>query len=115
MKNRERKLPAGMTVEASYVMTMVILALAFLIRTAYGRYRRATEVMHLHHVEEQLRYREEEEERVLPDGQAVRSSGRVEGYVRQDDWEKEITMKVHEPEELLRKLTIWRQGGGQEK
>lgn len=99
--------PASLTVEASYVMAMVILALAVLIRTAYGQWARTTEVMKLHWRVEQLRYQEEDQERSLGHGQVTRESGKVEGYVQTPGWEKAISAGVHEPEEALRIITVF--------
>lgn len=99
--------PASMTVEASYVMATVIIALAVLIRTAYGQCARTTGVMKLHWRVEQMRYQEEDQERSLDHGQVARKSGKVEGYVQTAGWEKAITAGVYEPEEALRLITIF--------
>ena len=112
---RTFRLPASMAVEASYVMTMVIVALAVLIRAAYGQCVKTTEVMNLHRTVEQLRYREEpEEEQRLSRGRAWRDADKAGGFVNAEMWEKEITAGVHEPEEFLRMLSIFEpeEGGG---
>jgi len=103
-----------MTVEASYVMAIVIFTLAVLIRTAYFQYRKTGEVMGLHCVVEQLRCREEEQAKILPHGQAERSGSQVEGYIDGGTWKKEITAGVHEPEGFLRKIGIFEKGEVQE-
>ena len=75
-----KKYKASLTVEASYVMAMVVFALAVLVRTAYSRCVETAEVMKLHWRVEQLRYQEEDREKSLNFGQVVKSSGKVEGY-----------------------------------
>lgn len=115
MGNKEHQLSASITVEASYVMAVVIMSMAVMIRAASGQCLRTAQVMHLHHMVEQLRYRESDEERTWGYGKAARDSGQVEGYVKTEDWEKEIRERVHEPEEILRLLTIFEGEGGQPK
>ena len=115
MKNTGHSLSAGITVEASYVMALVLMVLAVLIRTALGQCRYTTQVMRLHHVTEQLRYQETDEERTWSHGQVRRKNGHVDGYAKTDGWEKRITEKAHEPEEILRMLTIFQQKEGQQK
>lgn len=98
---------ASLTVEASYVMAIVIVALAVLIRTAYSQCARTTDVMKLHWRVEQLRCQEEDQEKAIERGQVTRESGRVEGYIKCAGWEKEISAGAHEPEEALRLITIF--------
>ena len=43
-----RRISASMTVEASYIMAMVLLSLAVLIRTAYFECGKTTKIMQLH-------------------------------------------------------------------
>lgn len=100
-------LEASLTVEASYVMAMVILSLAVLIRTAYSQCARTTAVMKLHWRVEQLLGQEEDQDKALDHGQVSREDGKVEGYIRTAGWEKEISVGVHEPEEALRLITIF--------
>ena len=102
-----KKYKASLTVEASYVMAMVVFALAVLVRTAYSRCVETAEVMKLHWRVEQLRYQEEDREKSLNFGQVVKSSGKVEGYIHDGDWEKESAAGVHEPEEALRLITMF--------
>lgn len=96
-----------MTVEASYVTAVVILALSVLIRTAYAECGKTTKIMRLHCVVEQLRFGEENERKALPDGQVQRKDKQVEGYVNTGIWKKEITVEIHEPEEVLRKIAVF--------
>ena len=114
---KEIRLPASMDVEASYVMTMVILALAVLIRAAYAQCSRTVRVMYLHRAVEQMRCREGAEgEETLAYGTVWKGSGKVKGTVKSEIWEKEITAGIHEPEEFLRTLTIFvpEEGGGRD-
>lgn len=108
-KRRIGKLSASITVEASYVMAMVLLALSIMIRTAYVRWEKATEIMHLHHVIEQLRNQEEEQNRLLKHGQVRREKETAEGYIRTETWEKRIEAGVYQPEEELRKWSVFQQ------
>lgn len=115
MKSRcqkEFQLTASITVEAAYVMVMVILALTIMIQAAYGQCKKTTEVMKLHYIVEQVRHQEEKKNCILPHGQVSCNSGQVKGYIHTEAWEKEIVVQVHEPEELLRKMTIleWADG-----
>lgn len=91
-------------------MAIVILALAVLIRTAYFQCGKTTELMRLHCVVEQLRCREKEQVKVLQYGQAERTSAQVNGYIDMGIWRKEITVGLHEPEELLRKIGAFEKG-----
>lgn len=113
-RKKGRGLPAGIAVEASYVMAMVILALAVLIKGAYGQCGRITRVMNLHCAVQMRRSQEEPQEKSWPWGYVSIESGRVKGYMRSGDWEKQITVPFHEPEETLRKLTIPEEMGGRQ-
>ena len=73
-----QKLPASMTVEASYVMAIVILALSVLIQTAYRQCHKTTEVMRLHRLIEQLCYEETEQSCSLLNGKVSSNSKEVE-------------------------------------
>lgn len=114
MEKRKEKhsLPASLAVEASYVMAMVILALAVLIKGAYGQCRRTTRAMNLHYAAEMLRSQEEPRDKSWSWGHVTVKSGQVEGYMMSGDWKKEITVSIYEPEETLRKLTIPEEIGG---
>lgn len=101
------KIPASMTVEASYIMAMVILCLAVLIRTAYDQCGKATKVMNLHYIVEQLRWREEEQSRTLKQGCVNRDSEQVDGYIDGRTWRKEITVELYEPEKILREMAVF--------
>ena len=107
--NNTRKLPAGITVEASYVMAIVILSLAVLIRTAYAQWRKTAEVMDLHYHVEQARYQEGEVSRNLSRGMVEKRDDEVEGYIDTGRWKKEISVKIYEPEKLLRKIAVFEQ------
>jgi hypothetical protein len=112
----EKKFSASYTVEASYVMAIVLLSLSVLIRTAYGRYQEETAVMRLHHVVEQLRGQEGEEENGRTfgpssggwSGQVKRNSGKVQGSLEGEICSKEIEEQIHEPENMMRKVSIWK-------
>ncbi len=102
---------ASYTVEASCVMAMVLLSLAMLIRTAYGRCRQETGIMKLHHTVEMLRCREDETDWDFSSGawtgQAERDAGQVSGSAYGEDWKKEITVQLREPEQMMRMLTVF--------
>ena len=101
-----QKLPASMTVETSYVMAIVILALSVMIQTAYRQCKKTTEVRKLHQLVEQVCYEETEQSHSLLNGEVSSNSKEVEGYIQIDSWNKQITVQVHEPEEFLRKMTV---------
>lgn len=104
-------LSASYTVEASYVMAVVILSLALLIRTAYGRYLEAVGIMRLHHIVEFMRGQEKSEQRDFSvtdgTGNVVRKKDKVLGNVSGGTWKKEISAGVHRPEDWMRMLTIF--------
>ncbi len=108
-----RRFSASYTVEASYVMAIVILSLAVLIRTAYGQCVEFTGFMRLHYMVEFVRSREAETEKKLSlsggGGSVQRKDDEVSGTAVGDGWEKEIEASVHEPEKLMRMLTVFDQ------
>lgn len=108
------RLSASMTVEASYIMAIVILALAVLIRTAYLQCGKTVQVMHLHCAVEQLRSREGEDNKMLIHGQVERNLKQVEGYTDGKTWRKEIVVDTYEPEEILRKIAVFEKHNGTE-
>lgn len=101
------RVSASMTVEASYIMVMVLLSLAVLIRTAYVECGKTAKIMELHRAVERLRFGEEAQEKRLPHGQAKRDKDQVEGYIEGGSWKKEILSGVYEPEEMLRKIAAF--------
>ncbi len=110
-RRRKRRGPAASgTVEASYVMAIVMLSLSLLIRTAYERCRENTGVMRLHHMVELARCREEEEETEISlpaiNGKVLRRGDTVCGAAGRG-WQKEIEAKVHRPENRMRLLTVF--------
>lgn len=109
---RFKKYSASLTVEASYVMSIIILALVILVRTAYMRCGKTAEVMRLHCAVEQLRYREEEQKKIFSCGQAQRKGSQAEGYIDRGTWKKEIAAKICEPEEFLRRIAAFEMGDG---
>ncbi len=108
------KCSASMTVEASYIMGMVILVLAVIIRTAYFQWGKTVETMGLHYIVECLRSREDGQIKTLHHGQAERTLEQVEGYIDTGTWKKEITAKIYEPERILRKMAAFERNGIQE-
>ncbi len=111
-KNRKiNKCSASITVEASYIMGMVILVMAVLIRTAYFQCQKTVETMRLHYIVECLRSREDKQIKILPHGQAERTLEQVEGYIDTGTWKKEITAGVYEPERILRNMAAFEKNG----
>lgn len=92
-------------------MAMVLLSLAMLIQTAYSRCRQETGIMKLHHTVEMLRCREDETSWDFSSGawtgQAEKDAGQVCGSAYGEDWKKEITLKIREPEQMMRMLTVF--------
>ena len=54
MQEKIWKIQASYTVEASYIMSMVILSLAVLIRAAYGQYLDKTSLFLMNYAVERL-------------------------------------------------------------
>ena len=104
---QRRVVSASMTVEASYVMALTILALAVMIRASGFQRQKTVDVMNLHCAVERLQYREDERQAELPFGRVEREGGRIKGYTNTDKWKKEIDVKFSEPEEILRKLAAF--------
>lgn len=106
-----KKFSAGYTVEASYIMAMVLLSLSVLIRSGYTKYKEETGIMRLHHVVEQLRGQEKEEDKVLNLGEwnieAGRFKTKAEGTFKDRGRQKKIQAGVHEPENMMRLLTVF--------
>lgn len=129
---RRGSVQASYTVEASYVMTIVILALTLLIQTAYSRCCEETGIMRLHHRVELLRsceieaqqavflqpWEEQGSESWIADmegtfssqtwsGEVLREEQKIQGNACGDGWQKEITAQIHAPENQMRMLTIF--------
>ncbi len=106
----KRYYQASYTVEATYIMAITFLALSVLIRTAYMQYEKETGIMRLHHIVEQLRGQEKEENRSLSLGrwrlQAARYEEEAEGSLEGDHGGREISTKIHDPENMMRKMII---------
>lgn len=96
-------LSASYTVEAAYVMTIVLLSMLLLIRTAYERCRENTEMMRLHQMVEYVRCQEDGQQR----GGALRKGDKVYGTMESGGRHREIEAGVHEPENRMRMLTIF--------
>ncbi len=111
MKNGAGKgFSASYTVEASYIMAIVFLSLGVLILAAHDRCREKTAVMRLHHISELVRGQAEENERDVVsgtwNGEAVRRGRKVRGVLDGEEPRLEIELRVHEPENMMRALTI---------
>lgn len=114
----QKKMEASYTVEAAYIMAITLLALSVLIGNAYAQYREKTNVMRLHHIVEQLRGREEEEEereRTISDGEWIgqikRYGKKIEGTLKSRTKERGIETEVHAPEDMMRRMTIFQAAG----
>lgn len=103
------KLSASMTVEASYVMAIVFVALAVLIRAGYFECEKTTQIMYLHYAVEQLCSQEEEKSLELRNGKADRDSNTAAGHINAATWKKEIIAEIHNPENALRKIAVFEQ------
>lgn len=77
MQEKIWKIQASYTVEASYIMSMVILSLAVLIRAAYGQYLDKTSLFLMNYAVERLYGQEENKSEALQygsvSGNAVRT------------------------------------------
>ena len=107
------KFAAVYTVEASYVMSLVILSLAILIGAAYDQYRDKTSLFLMNNTLERLYGQEEKRKDTLQygafTGSAERTELQVSGTIRYRDRVRKIQKRLHEPEEMLWMMTIWGQ------
>lgn len=105
------KIQASYTVEASYIMSIVILSLAVLIRAAYGQYRDKTSLFLMNDAVERLYGQENNKNETLQyglaSGNAERTKIQVTGIIRCQDRARSIQKRVHEPEEVLWMMTIF--------
>lgn len=108
---QKKTIPAGFTVEASYVMAIVLFSLACLIGTAYRQSRQETGIMLLHFGVERLRGQEGKETMEVVSGNAkgtvLRKEKCAAGKMQGNGWTMEIEAGLHDPEEYMRKLTIF--------
>lgn len=92
-------------------MAIILLALSVLVRSGYAKYKEETGIMRLHHVVEQIRGQEEKEGRSLNIGEykveVVPSKDQIEGNLTGSRWHKNIQVKVHEPENMMRMMTVF--------
>ena len=111
MQEKIWKIQASYTVEASYIMSMVILSLAVLIRAAYGQYLDKTSLFLMNYAVERLYGQEENKSEALQygsvSGNAVRTKTQVTGTICGQDHMRSIQKRVHEPEEVLWMMTIF--------
>lgn len=105
------RIQASYTVEASYIMSIVILSLAVLIRAAYGQYRDKTSLFLMNYAVERLYGQEDKRNESLQygsaSGSAERTKTQVTGTIRYQDRVRSIQKRVHEPEEALWMMTIF--------
>ncbi len=115
MNAKRRMVSASYTVEASYVMAIVIFALAVLIQTAYSRCRTETGILRLQHAVEMVRGQGDEKVTQFTvagmNGFAERTDKAAEGRITGNGWQKEISVNVHKPEAFMRMLTIFQSDG----
>ena len=111
MQEKIWKIQASYTVEASYIMSMVILSLAVLTRAAYGQYLDKTSLFLMNYAVERLYGQEENKSEALQygsvSGNAVRTKTQVTGTICGQDHMRSIQKRVHEPEEVLWMMTIF--------
>ena len=110
-KHLKKTVSASYTVEATYIMAMVLLSLSVLIRSGYKMYREETGIMRLHHMVEQVRGREEDDHRNTDIGgwsvEVKRTENQIEGRLTARGWHKHNEEKTHEPENMMRMSTIF--------
>ncbi len=110
-KHLKKTVSASYTVEATYIMAMVLISLSVLIRSGYKMYREETGIMRLHHMVEQVRGREEDDHRNTDIGgwsvEVKRTENQIEGRLTARGWHKQIEEKTHEPENMMRMSTIF--------
>lgn len=100
------------TVEAAFVMSLILYVMVFLIQTAYSECRQAVGTMRLQEMVEILRHQEEDGPAALSkDGAAYRlraekGGGSVMGHAEGASWSLDIKSGIYEPEEFMRLLTL---------
>lgn len=111
-----RKLSAVYTVEASYVLAIVMLSVAVLIRSAYVQYQDKTSWFLMNNAVERL-YGQEEKCResfgyAAAWGKAERTGTFVSGTIQTSVFSRSIQKRLHEPEEVLWMTTIFQKKKG---
>lgn len=112
LKGLRKSCEGSYTVEATFVMGVILFAMAALIRTGYGQCRQTTGNMRLQEMVEVLRHRESEAGDILRlDAaayhlQAKKGQFKVKGRVEGGNWSLDIESDRYEPEEFMRLLTL---------
>ena len=92
-------------------MAIVLFSLAALIGTAFDRSRETAGTMRLQHALEMMRGQADEERKEFSasawSGSAEKDGDQVTGSVCGNGWQKEISVHIHEPENMMRMLTIF--------
>lgn len=107
-----KRYKASYTVEASFIMAIVLSVMVSLIQFAYRQCRQTNGNMRLQEMVEVLRHRE-----TMPgDSLALdtvpyqieveRGMSRVSGRVEGGNWSLSIESNIYEPEEFMRLLTL---------
>lgn len=111
-KQTGKKYEASYTVEASFIMAIVLFTMASLIQFTYRQCRQTTGNMRLQEMVEVLRHRETAPGDTLSvDGgpyqiEAKRGLLNVRGHVKGENWNLYIESGIYEPEEFMRLLTL---------
>ena len=113
MKKRSgKKYETSYTVEASFIMAVVLFAMVSLIQFTYRQCRQTTGNMRLQELVEVLRHRESAPGDSLSAGgltyqiEAKRGLLNVSGSVKGENWSLYIESGIYEPEEFMRLLTL---------
>lgn len=109
---RCRRYEASYTVEASFIMAIVLFTMVSLIQFAYRQCRQTNGNMRLEEMVEVLRHRETipgdslSVDTVPYQIEAERGLLTVSGHVSGDGWSLNIESGIYEPEEFMRLLTL---------
>lgn len=112
LRGLRRSCEGSYSVEAAFVMGVVLFAMVALIQTAYAQCRQTTGRMRLQEMVEVLRHRESEAgdslmlEAAAYQLQAKKGQFKVKGRAEGDNWSLEIESDRYEPEEFMRLLTL---------
>lgn len=112
MKHAGKTYEASYTVEASFIMAIVLFAMVSLIQFTYRQCRQTTGSMRLQEMVEVLRHRESgpgdslSVDAVPYQIKAKRGLLAVNGHAKGESWNLQIESKIYEPEEFMRLLTL---------
>lgn len=115
-KKAEGAYSASYTIEASYIMAIILGALTILLSAAYDQCRQETGIMRLHHQVELVRGQDDDKKIEFTSGGAAgkceKKRNEISGEIKGDNWGREISAKAHRPEEFMRMISVFQEESG---